>query len=52
MSKDTFILPEYWYCPYSNIEELDIINKHFDKDWIYYEPNGFFGYTNKDGSNN
>jgi hypothetical protein len=44
-------LPEKWYVLYSNKEEFDIINKHFNKEWEYYDGKPR-GYHNGDSSNN
>lgn len=50
LSKD-FVLPEKWYCPYANRKEFDIMNDYFGAGWIYVEPNGTSGCTNKEGCN-
>ena len=45
-------LPQFWYCPYKNREQFDIMNEFKEKNWRFIRPNGFFGYTNIDDLNN
>lgn len=42
-SDKEFILPEKWYCPYSNKEEFDVMNNYFKSSWHYLEPDGKSG---------
>jgi hypothetical protein len=45
-------LPEKWYCPYSNREEFEIMRQHFNKNWVFIEPNGTSGCCNNNDYNN
>ena len=45
------VLPEKWYCPYSNRKEFDVMNEHFNGYWGYIEPDGTYGCTNLPNTN-
>lgn len=51
-TEDDFVLPERWYCLYSNEAEFNVIENHFHKNWVYIDKVKEYGYTNVEGVNN
>ena len=44
--EEEFVLPKCWFVLYDTREEFDIINKFYDKNWVYYTQGNTNGYHN------